>query len=234
MRVGAIVQARMNSERLPGKVLYAVMGKPILEYLLERLDRCALLNGVVVATSMDPSDDSVEQFCREQGRACVRGSLPNVARRFRDVLDTYKPEAFVRISGDSPLLDPKIVDRGIEIFLQGTFDLVTNVFPRSFPRGQSVEVVRAETFRRAIDNVQDADELEHVTLFFYRNPDRFRIRNFSAEVECSHVHLAIDTVEDLKRVAAIVAAMERPHWEYGLEEVIKMYTEMTLAGGARG
>lgn len=232
MKVGAIVQARMNSERLPGKVLHPIRGKPMLEYLLERLDRCALLNGVVVATSTDRTDDPVERFCRERARECYRGSLSNVASRFKDVLDMYRFDAFVRVSGDSPLLDPKVVERGVELFLKGSYDVVSNVFPRSFPRGQSVEVVRAATFQRVFDQTWSDDEIEHVTLHFYRNPERFRILNFAAEADYSGIHLAVDRVADVERFVAILNAMEGPHWRYGLEEILRLYQHVSSGRGS--
>jgi spore coat polysaccharide biosynthesis protein SpsF (cytidylyltransferase family) len=212
----------MNSERLPGKVLHPVRGKPTLEYLLERLERCALLDDILVSTSADQSDDPVERFCRARGTNCFRGSLLNVARRFRDVLEEYKFDVFIRISGDSPLLDPRVVDRGVELFLKGDYDVVTNVFPRSFPRGQSVEVVRAETFRRAFERTWSEDELQHVTLYFYRHPEWFRILNFGADADYSEVHLAVDTIEDMERFASLVEGMEKSHWEYGLPEILDM------------
>jgi len=232
MKVGAIVQARMNSDRLPGKVLHPVRGKPMLEYILERLDRCALLNRVVVATSTDRTDDPVERFCRERATECYRGSLSNVASRFKNVLDIYGFDAFVRVSGDSPLLDPGLVDRAVGIFLQGDLDLVTNVFPRSYPRGQSVEVVRTETFRRVFDDGWSNDEAQHVTPFFYRCQEAFRIVNFCADADYSGIHLAVDSVADMERFAAILNAMGGPHWRYGLEEILGLYEHVSSGGGS--
>lgn len=233
MSVGAIVQARMDSERFPGKVLHPVCGKPMLEYLLERLERCALLDAAVVATSSGQTDDPIERFCRVRGKKCFRGSLNNVAGRFRGALERYRFDAFVRVSGDSPLLDPGLVDMAVGMFLQGDFDLVTNVFPRSYPRGQSVEIVRAESFRLVCDDTWPDEESQHVTLFFYRNPNQFKIRNFSAQTDLSNIHLAVDTVEDMERFAAIVAGMEKPHWQYGFEEIVAMYREISSSRRVR-
>jgi spore coat polysaccharide biosynthesis protein SpsF (cytidylyltransferase family) len=233
MRIGGIIQARMKSDRLPGKVLHQVHGKPMLEYLLERLEQCTSLDSVVVATSTDQSDDPVERFCRKRGRDCYRGSLSNVANRFRDVLDVYRFDAFVRVSGDSPLLDPKLVDLGVEHFGRGQFDLVTNVFPRSYPRGQSVEVIRADTFRWAADATKTDDEKEHVTLFFYRNPDKFRIFNFTADADYTGLQLAVDSIGDMERFEAIVNAMEGPHWQYGLEQIREIYRHVSSGQGLR-
>ena len=231
MKIGAVVQARMGSERFPGKVLYPVAGRPMLQYLLERLVRCGSLAAVVVATSADESDTPIETLCKARGVHCYRGSLLNVASRFQAVLGAYRFDAFVRVSGDSPLLDPKLVGKGVEMFLNGDFDLVTNVFPRSYPCGQSVEVIRADAFIRSADLMRGNDELEHVTPFFYRNRDGFRIVNFSADRDYRGMDLSVDTPEDMSRFAAIVAAMTRPHWEYGLPEILEIYE--TVLSGAR-
>jgi len=217
--------------RLPGKVLYRVNGKPMLEYLLERLDQCTSVDAVVVATSTDQTDDPVERYCRSRERKCFRGSSENVASRFKDVVDRYRSDAFVRVSGDSPLLDPGLVDRAVGIFLQGGLDLVTNVFPRSYPRGQSVEVVRTETFRRVFDDGWSNDEAQHVTPFFYRRQEAFRIVNFCADADYSGIHLAVDTAADMERFTAIVEAMEKPQWQYGFAEILEIYK--TVSSGRR-
>ena len=109
------VQARMTSQRLPGKVMLEVAGRPVLAYLLERLAHCQRTSMVVVLTSRDPSDDAVADFCQRQGLECFRGDLHNVARRFADALDHYGVEGFVRISGDSPLLDQALVDQCLSL-----------------------------------------------------------------------------------------------------------------------
>ncbi len=159
MSTGIIVQARMGSQRLPGKVLYSVAGKPMLQYLLERLEHCRGVDKVVVATSSDQSDDPVFKFCRQYGATCYRGSLLNVAARFKELLDIYQFDTFVRISGDSPFLDPKLIELGLEIFCRDNFDLVTNVMPRSYPKGQSVEIVRGAALKAAYPLMQTEAEL---------------------------------------------------------------------------
>ncbi len=201
----------------------------MLEYVLERVRRCSSLDAIVVATSSDRADDAIERFCREWGTECLRGSSLNVASRFSDVLVRYPFDAFVRVSGDSPLLDRSLVDRGVELFRRGDLDMVTNVFPRSYPRGQSVEVVRAETLRRALNESWSEDEIEHVTLFFYRRSGAFRIMNFAADADYSGIHLGVDSPEDMARFAAIVSAMERPHWEYDLKGILEIHEKVLAA-----
>ncbi len=228
MKIGGIVQARMSSRRLPGKMLREVAGKPLLGYLLERLAQIKAWDGFVLCTSTEPSDDPIVDYCQQHGVACYRGDLENVANRFLGVLNQYGFEAFVRINGDSPLLDQAIIEQGIGLFQSGDFDLVTNVMPRSFPPGQSVEVVNAETYRRAYTQMSTAEEFEHVTKHFYLHPESYRIQNFSAPMDCSGVHLAVDTQDDLDRFAAMLARMERPHWQYHLMELLALWQEVSI------
>jgi spore coat polysaccharide biosynthesis protein SpsF len=223
MKVGAVIQARMGSQRFPGKVLHCVAGKPMLKYLLERLDHCTSLDTKVVATSSAEQDTPLEKGCREWGVVCFRGDLQNVARRFEQVLDAYPFDAFVRINGDSPLLDQRLVDRAVTLFRETNADIVTNVLKRTFPRGQSVEVLGAEAYRRGQQWMREPDDFEHVTPVFYKNPHRFRIVEFHSEPPRATVHLAVDTPEHMNRFAAIVARMDRPHWQYGVEEIVALY-----------
>jgi spore coat polysaccharide biosynthesis protein SpsF len=222
MRIGAIIQARMSSRRLPGKVLLKVGGKPLLQYLLERLGHCRRLDGVLVATSVEKSDTPVWDFCRDHGVPAVRGPLGDVAGRFLQALASRPWDAFVRVSADSPLLDQQLVDEGVRLFGEGHPDLVTNVNPRTFPSGQSVEVVRSETFRLTYPLMVTPEDREHVTPYFYRNSSRFVIRNFTSETYLGDLHLGVDTEEDLEVTRRILEQMERPHWEYPLEELVRM------------
>lgn len=228
LHIGAIIQARMSSHRLPAKVLWPVAGKPLLQYLVERARRCSGLCGVVLATSCDPSDDPLADFCTGQNLACHRGPLENVAHRFLGVLDRYAWEAFVRLNGDSPLLDQSLIARALGLFAASEVDLVTNVYPRSFPPGQSVEVIRTAAFRRAVARMTMPDEFEHVTRYFYTRPEEFRIVNFASERPLNHHHLAVDTPDELKRFSDLVARMTRPHWQYGLDDVLRLLEERSI------
>jgi spore coat polysaccharide biosynthesis protein SpsF len=223
MNLGAIVQARMSSERLPGKVLHEIHGKPLLQYLMERLAHSTRIDTVVVATSVSATDDPIEEFCRLHQVSCVRGSLENVAGRFLGVLKKYPFDAFVRVNGDSPFLDQRLIDRGISVFLDNSCDLATNVFPRSFPSGQSVEVVDSVTYQQAFRQMRTQEELEHVTAFFYNYPDRFRICNFTSEIQYDNIHLSVDVKKDLLIIDQIIGQMKKPHWEYEFTDIIKIY-----------
>jgi len=220
--VAAIVQARLGSSRLPGKVLAEVSGKPLLEYLLERLEHAENLDAIVVATSDDPSDDPLVSFCAARGTDCHRGPLDDVARRTLDAVNERRLAAFVRISADSPLLDPSLVDRAVALLGDNEADLATNIFPRTFPHGQSVEVFDSDAFRRGAAAMVDAHDREHVTPYFYRHADEFQINSFTHEPDLSSLQLAVDTPDDLGMFASLVGAMSRPHWEYALEELVQL------------
>lgn len=220
---GAIVQVRMNSSRLPGKVMKEFNKKPLIGYLLERLVHCDSLDKVVVATSQDTTDSPIADYCRKHGVFFVRGSLTNVAERFKKVLETYNFNVFVRVNGDSPFLDQELIRRGIDIFKNGSYDIVTNVRERTYPKGESVEVIRSEVFRAAYKFMKTSEQREHVTGYFYENPRDFNIFNFRAENNYSNINLSIDTIEDARKFAGIISRMDKPHWEYSFEEIIQMY-----------
>jgi len=222
MKVGALIQARMRSTRAPGKVLHPFAGRPLLAYLLERLERADGLDLVGVATSDDTSDDAVEAFCAKEDVACHRGPLEDVAGRLAEAARRFELDAFARVNGDSPFLDQHLVSRGVELFRAADVDLVTNVFPRSFPVGESVEVISASALDAVLADTAEPEDREHVTQFFYRHPERFRTVTFSAEDDHSGDSLAFDRPEEGETIRAVLGMMDRPHWDYGWREVLQL------------
>lgn len=228
MKIGAVVQARMASSRLPGKALMDLAGNPLLQYVLEKLERCATLDAVVVATSTANEDDAIVQFCQGWGVEYYRGPLDDVAGRFVGALEQNDWEAFVRIAGDSPLLDQRLVDRGVKLFCEGGFDLVTNVWPRSYPYGQSVEVMAKKILKQTYERMKEPDDREHVTRFFYQHEREFEISNFKSAVNYAGWRLVVDTADDLKKVEALVRRMTKPHWMYTVDELVKLAAPIRL------
>lgn len=220
--IGIIVQTRMNSSRLPGKVLKSISGHPMIWYVLKSLSLCDEKQRLIVATSVEKTDAPIVEYCECHSQAVFRGPLGDVARRFLNVMEAYRLDAFVRICGDSPLIDHRIVDHAIGLFRDNDYDLVTNVMPRTFPKGQSVEVLKADVFRSAYASFSDPEEKEHVTKHFYNHRDRFRIHNFSAQEDWSGCNLCVDTEEDFGRVSGLIQHMEKPHWEYSWRECVKL------------
>jgi spore coat polysaccharide biosynthesis protein SpsF len=182
---------------------------------------------VVVATSTDETDDVVQGYCENIGVCCFRGFLEDVAGRFVSALQSCDFDAFVRVNADSPLLDQRLIDKGIDLFCSGNQDLVTNVWPqRTFPAGQSVEVIRTATFRQAYPLMTDPMDREHVTSYFYKYSNNFRIASFTSPVNLNGLHLSIDTPEDLRSFKAIIGQCRKPHWEYDLEEIVSIHKKM--------
>lgn len=220
MRVGAIVQARMSSARLPGKTLTPLAGRPALDWVLDRLEHASEPDALLVATSDAETDDEIAEHCGKRNVACHRGELEDVAARLVGAARSGALDAFARVNGDSPLIDQRLVDHGIALMRQGDADLVTNVRPRTFPPGQSVEVVRTEALAEALAAGADEETREHVTGPLYEG--RFRVLRFEAAEPRTDVRFTLDMPEDQTRLAAILEAMDRPHWEYTWEEVIAL------------
>lgn len=200
--VVAVVQARMTSSRLPGKVLADIGGQPALALLLSRLERARELDTVVVATSWDTSDDPVATAAEAAGVRVVRGPLDDVLERYRLAASG---DAVVRITGDCPLVDPQLVDRAVEIWKQGSYDYVANCLePRSFPDGLDVEVIARDALEAVAGEAVDPSDREHVTPFLRERPERFRQAALELEPPFPDMRITLDTAEDLQRIRQLV------------------------------
>lgn len=206
LKVVGVVTARLSSRRLPGKVLLPLLGRPMLSHTIDRLLAVKRLDAVVIATSVDRSDDPIAMFAQGLGVSCWRGDLHNVLGRVRGAAIAYNADAVVRISGDSPLIDKAIVQTAIELFLEEAAELVTNVFPRSYPKGQSVEIISRGALERLHLEANRPEDREHVTRYAYQFPDRFKIRNFSCLHPRPDLQLSVDTPEDFRRAEQLIAA----------------------------
>lgn len=206
MRVVAVVTARRSSRRLPGKVLIPLHGRPMLAFTLERLQSVDRLDEILIATSTDRSDDPVAAFARAQGTHCWRGPLDDVLGRVHGAATGCSADAVVRISADSPLIDPAVVRTAVELYCDQAPDLVTNVHPRSFPKGQSVEVLSLSALERLAREATQPSDREHVTSYAYSHSERFDIRNFCAMRPRPELQMSVDTATDLERAAALLSA----------------------------
>jgi spore coat polysaccharide biosynthesis protein SpsF len=202
----AIVTARYSSRRLPGKVIRVLGGKPMLAHTFARLNAVAELDEIVLATSHDKSDDPVAAFGADAGLTVYRGELDDLLRRMTGAARTHNADAIVRISGDSPLIDPAVVRQAIGLHRVATAEIVTNVFPRSFPKGQSVEVLTAPALARLDLEATESADREHVTFYAYTHPHRFKIHNFTSPNPRPDLQLSVDTQADFDRVEALLAA----------------------------
>ena len=203
-----IVFARLDSRRLPGKALADLCGRPMLGRVLDRLRRVAGRPRIVVATSDRSSDDPIVGFTRNENVAVFRGSAEDVAGRALACAEMFGLEAFVRISGDSPFIDPILTSEMIATHNQKETDLTTNIFPRTYPAGTSVEIITTAAMRRAVSEMRGSDEHEHVTPYFYRHGDQFRIHNVAAaDDRYPDVRLAVDTPWDFEMATHVMARL---------------------------
>lgn len=223
-RTVAIIQARMGSSRLPGKVLLDIAGRPMLSWVFERVRRSGLVDEVVLATTTDPSDDPVAAYCLNSGYAHTRGSLGDVLDRYYQTALSHQAEIIVRVTGDCPLIDPDLVDDVIGVFLgeppriakrleiseadnSGApqapypFDFAANRLPppfkRTYPIGLDVEVCSFQTLERAWREAKQAFEREHVMPYLYSQPGRFRFVQLQHEPDYGSLRWTVDTSQDL-------------------------------------
>lgn len=200
MKTIIIVQARMTSTRLPGKVLLPLAGEPMLVRLLERLRRVQRADGIVIATTTNVTDDPIAAMCAQQGVPCHRGSELDVLSRYADAARLHAADVVVRITSDCPLIDPALIDQLIAVYEEGDSDYVSNMLPPTWPYGMAVEVFSATALAQAhAEATQDA-EREHVTPFIYWHPQRYRLRNVASPVALSHHRWTVDTPEDYELV----------------------------------
>jgi len=201
MNLIAIIQSRMSSERYPGKMLAPFLGKPILYHVVERIRSSKIDLPIILATSNQVTDDPLTLYAKNLGINVVRGDLNDVVGRYKLTLSSFKCDAFFRVCGDSPLLYPLLFDTASNIFEKNNYDLVTNVYPRTFPPGMSIELIRTKTFINNEKNIVKKNDREHLTQFFYRNSKKFKIFNIKCTNPIgSQLKLSLDELKQLKNL----------------------------------
>jgi spore coat polysaccharide biosynthesis protein SpsF len=226
MKTVAIVQARMGSTRLPGKVLQDLAGEPMLARVVNRTCRAKTLQEVVIATTTNTVDDVIVKLCEARSWSWFRGSEEDVLDRYYRAAKKYQADFIVRITSDCPLIDPEVIDQVVQEFLerQPEVDYASNTWPRrTFPRGLDTEVMRMDVLERAWREDRNPAWREHVTPYIYRNPDRFRIHNVVSPVDYSAMRWTVDTQEDLAFVRQIYDYFG--HDRFSWREVLKVLEE---------
>ena len=205
IRIVAIIQARMGSTRLPGKVMMDLAGKPMLARVVNRVRRAAELDEVIVATTTDADDDRIVDLCRERGWPVFRGSEEDVLDRYYQAAMAHDVGAVVRISSDCPLIDPEIVDVVVLEFLSHypDVDYVSNGIRPTYPLGLNVGIMSFPALQQAWREDANPAWREHVTQYIIRNPDLFRVRGVENHVDYSYMRWTVDTPEDLAFVRRI-------------------------------
>jgi len=217
----AIVQTRYTSSRLPGKVLKPLLGRPMLEMQLERLRRSTLIDKIVIATSTDSSDNGIEDCCKKADIECFRGSLDDVLDRFFQAAKLFNPDHVVRITGDCPLIDPRLIDRMLSQYLTGRYDYFSNAIEPTYPDGLDTEIVRFSALQKAWENAVLASEREHVTPYLHNHPEYFRLYSFKNDQDLSYMRWTVDEPEDFEFISKIYEALYPSNPRFSTDDVLQ-------------
>jgi spore coat polysaccharide biosynthesis protein SpsF len=204
----AILQARMSSTRLPGKVMMPLAGRPMIERQIERLRRCETLERIIVATSVETSDDPLAELLTDLGVDLFRGSLGDVLDRYLGAARAFNVQGqVVRLTGDCPLADPRVIDACVRLHSDLGVDYVSNGRQRTYPHGLDVESFGVAALGAAGAEAVDPYDREHVTPFIYRNPERFSLGALIQEIDESRLRWTVDTPDDYAFVERVYAAL---------------------------
>ncbi|WP_127136070.1 cytidylyltransferase domain-containing protein [Flagellimonas oceanensis] len=222
---GIIILCRFNSSRLPGKILKKINGKTILEYIIERLSPLKNDYPIVVCTSAEISDDPIEKFCQDKGWEVYRGSLENVAERFKNCANQYGFSSAVRINGDNIFVDPELVKKIIQEHELGGYLFSSNVKDRTFPKGMSVEVVNINYYEKKYPFFTESD-CEHVMTYFYKIEEDMHKFHYNTVNYGKTLNFAIDTQEDFERASNVIDKMNPRDIFIGFEEILELYNKI--------
>lgn len=219
-----IVQARMGSSRLPGKVLLPIAGRPMLSYQLERLREAVRPARLVVATSTEPADEAIAALCATEGVDCVRGPEQDVLRRFALAARMARADAVARITADCPLVDPELIDEAVAAIEDPAQppDFVSNMLEPRWPLGMAVEVTSAAALFEADREAADPEEREHVMPFIWRRPERYRLASLTRSPDLSHHRWTVDTPEDFELVSRIIAELYPRRPRFRMADVLAL------------
>lgn len=221
----AILQARVSSSRLPKKVLKTILGKPMIIHQIERIQNSRTIDKLIVATSVDPSDDVLVEVCSQYKIETFRGSLEDVLERFYQAALQYKPNHIVRLTGDCPVIDSNIIDRVIHLHLKSENDYTSNALIPTFPDGLDVEICTFDALRAAYEKADMLSEREHVTLYIYKHPERFKLGSLQNEKNLSRFRWTVDQKEDFDLITRIYHQLYSQNKFFGMHDILKLFQE---------
>ena len=195
----------MGSSRFPGKTLAPLYGRPMLERMIERLRRADRVDQIVVATTVDPDDDAIEELCRSLNVGCFRGSIDDVLSRVLRAAIAFDAELIVEMCGDCPLADPAVIDDAVNTFINGSYDYVSTFLEPGYPVGVNAQVFPTSVLAEVASLTDDPNDREHVSLYIYEHPQKYRLHHLapSAQMNRPDVRLTVDTMEDLALIERI-------------------------------
>jgi len=208
----AIIQARMGSTRLPGKVLMEVEGIPLLKLMMSRVTQSVLLNKTVIATSILQKDDRIEEFCKENNYECFRGSENDVLSRYYECAKIFNAEIIVRLTADCPLIDYRTIDNVIQFHFEQAVDYTANTVPpetSTFPDGSDVEVFSYKALEKSFIKAKKDYEREHVTHYFWRGENGFKTAQVKQKNNWSKYRFTVDYPEDFEVIKLIFKELNK-------------------------
>ena len=223
--IGCIIQARMGSSRLPGKIMKKINGDtPMLKFQLDQLEFSKNVDQIIIATTTLEPDNLIVDFCKKNNLECFRGESKDVLDRYYKCAKKFNFPIIVRITSDNPLIDPTIVDHVISRFIDSDYDYMSTEVKKS-PLGFAVEVFTFKSIKKAWEEAKLPSEHEHVTPYFYNNPDKFKIESVSQEKDLSHIRCTVDTEYDFKLIEKIISKIEtRP---IHLDHILDLFSKDT-------
>ncbi len=226
MTVATVIFSRLDSKRLPGKALKPFAGRPLLGHVIDRARASKSPDTVIVATSDRPTDDPIAAFAEKEGVTVFRGSAMDVLGRALDAAEAFGLTALGRVCGDSPFIDPALMDRMIETHREVAPEVTTNLHPRTYPAGMSFEIISIDALRRLGGLATDAADREHMTACIYKHPDRFRIHNVASGIDGSEkVPLTVDSADDLVQANWLVRRLKESNKSMTLDNVLALARE---------
>jgi len=224
----AIVQARMGSTRLPGKVMMEISGKPMLWHVVDRARQAKRINQVVVATTTNPEDEKIIKLALEMGVKGYAGSQDDVLDRYYQTAKINRADIIVRVTGDCPLIDPKIIDKTIDFFLENNFDYVSTAhiskgeLKSTYPDGLDTEVFSFKALEKAWKEAKLFSEREHVTPYIWKNPTIFKCKSLQNKKDLSHMRWTVDTADDLKFTREVYKRLYKKGEIFLLKDVLDL------------
>lgn len=222
MKAKAIIQARMGSTRLPGKVLLKVKGKTMLEYLIERLKSARNIEEIIVATTTERQDVPIVGLLQKLNIRTFCGSEDDVLDRYYRASREYGADHIVRITADCPLMDPDVVDKVVEEYFKSDADYCSNVLERTYPIGEDVEVFKYSALECTRENAQLAYEREHVTPYMKKHPELFKLKNVKNSRDLSMKNWTLDSIEDFKFIQAVLEALYPSNPAFHMRDILEL------------
>lgn len=225
-KIHAIIQARMGSTRLPGKIYKDILGEPMLLKLVNRVKSSKLLDDIIIATTTSEEDNIVVDLCSKNRINVFRGDELDVLKRYYFAAKHFNSEIIVRLTGDNPLVDPNIIDLAVSVFLQtGNKESIDYLSTRNYPYGLNVEVFSFTALKKTYYHGSAQHEREHVTPYIYNHPELFRVDYYTNKTDLSFYRWTVDTQEDYDLIKKIYNALYHKKEIFLLEDILKLFDE---------